>query len=80
MSKECTNALRNEIRERNENIEPRKKRNFLRTLSSVARFRDSVHLNAINFLTGTDKLMINPIFELLSSRAIRNIPNTVGYL
>jgi len=37
-------------------------------------------LNAIIFLTGRGNLMINPIFELLSSRAIQNIPNMTGYL
>jgi len=37
-------------------------------------------LNATNFLNFRDNLMINPIFELLSSRAIQNIPNMIGYL
>jgi len=37
-------------------------------------------LNAVNFLTGKDNLVTNPIFELLSSRAIQNIPNLSDYL
>jgi len=34
-------------------------------------------LNAINILIGRDNLMINPIFELLSSSAIQNTSNMV---
>jgi len=37
-------------------------------------------LNVVNFLTGRDNLMINPIFELLSSRSFQNISNMIGYL
>ena len=37
-------------------------------------------LNAINFVIGKDSLTFNPIFEVLSSRAIQNIPNLQGYL
>jgi len=36
-------------------------------------------LNAINFLTGRDNEMMNPIFEL-TSRATQSMPNMVGYL
>jgi len=37
-------------------------------------------IDAINSLTSRGNLMMNPIFERLSSRAIQNIPNMIGYL
>ena len=37
------------------------------------------YLNASNFLTGKDNIMFNPIFGMLSSRAIQNIPDMLGY-
>jgi len=37
-------------------------------------------LNAVYFLTGKVNKVINPIFELLSSRAIHNIPDMLSYL
>jgi len=36
-------------------------------------------LNAINFLIGRDNFLINPIIELLSSRAIQTTPKIIGY-
>ena len=38
------------------------------------------NLNASNFLTVKDNMMLNPIFGMLSSRAIQNIPYLLGYL
>ena len=38
------------------------------------------NLNASNFLTEKDNMMLNPIFGMLSSRAIQNISNMLGYL
>ena len=38
------------------------------------------NLNASNFLTVKDNIMLNPIFGMLSSRAIQNITNMLGYL
>ena len=38
------------------------------------------NLNASNFLTVKDNIMFNPIFGMLSSRAIQNIPDMLGYL
>jgi len=40
----------------------------------------SSNLNASYFLTGKDNIMLNPIFGTLSSRAIQNIPDMIGYL
>jgi len=38
------------------------------------------NLNACNFLTIKDDITCNPIFGMLSSRAIQNIPDMLGYL
>ena len=38
------------------------------------------NLNASNFLIGKDNMMLNPIFGMLSSRAIQNISEMLGYL
>jgi len=38
------------------------------------------NLNASNFLTVKDYMMLNRIFRMLSSRAIQNIPDMLGYL
>jgi len=38
------------------------------------------NLNASYFLTVKDNMMLTPIFGMLSSRAIQNIPNMLGYL
>jgi len=38
------------------------------------------NLNASNFLTIKDNIILNPIFGMLSSRAIQNIPHMLGYL
>jgi len=38
------------------------------------------NLIASNFLTGKDNITLNPIFGMLSSRAIQNIPDMLGYL
>ena len=38
------------------------------------------NLNAVKFLARRDNLVINPTIGLLSSRAIQNIPNMLGYL
>jgi len=38
------------------------------------------NLNACNFLTVKDNKMFNPIFGMLSSRAIQNISDMLGYL
>jgi len=38
------------------------------------------NLNASYFLRGKDDMMLNPIFGMLSSRAIQNIPDMLGYL
>jgi len=46
---------------------------------SVVRFRDFVKFKS-NFLTVEHNIMFNPIFGMLSSRAIQNIPNMLGYL
>jgi len=35
--------------------------------------------NASNILTSKDNIMLNPIFGMLSSRAIQNIPDMIGY-
>jgi len=40
----------------------------------------SLLLITVNSLTGYSNLVINPIFGLLSSRAIQNIPDMMGYL
>lgn len=40
---------------------------------SVSRYRNSIVFKAVNFLTGIDNVVINPIFGLLDSRAIQNI-------
>jgi len=39
-----------------------------------------LNLNASYFLTVKDNIMFNPIFGMLSSRAIQNIPDMLGYL
>jgi len=38
------------------------------------------NLNASNFLTVKDNIIFNPIFGMLSSRAIQNIPDMLDYL
>jgi len=38
------------------------------------------NLNASNILTVKDNIMLNPVFGMLSSRAIQNIPDMLGYL
>ena len=38
------------------------------------------NLDTSTFLTVKDNLMLNPIFEMLSSRAIQHIPDMLGYL
>ena len=38
------------------------------------------NLNASNLLTVKDNIKLNPIFGMLSSRAIQNIPDMLGYL
>jgi len=38
------------------------------------------NLNASTFLTVKSNIMLNPIFGMLSSRAIRDIPGMIGYL
>jgi len=38
------------------------------------------NLNACYFLTVKDNLMLNSSFGMLSSRAIQNIPDMLGYL
>jgi len=38
------------------------------------------NLNASNFLTVKDNMMLNPIFGMLTSRAFQNIPDLIGYL
>ena len=38
------------------------------------------NLNASNFLTVQDNIMLNPIVGTFSSRAIQNIPDMLGYL
>ena len=38
------------------------------------------NINASNFLTGKENTMLNPIFGMLSSRAIKNIPDMPGWL
>jgi len=38
------------------------------------------NLNASYVLTVEDNIMLNPIFGMLSSRAIQNIPDMLGYL
>jgi len=43
-------------------------------------FPTSTFRNVDNSLAGRDILVINPIIELLSSRATQNIPNMLGYL
>jgi len=48
--------------------------------TSVVKLRNSVKLNASYFLTGKDYIMLNPIFGILRSRAIQNIPDMIGYL
>jgi len=40
----------------------------------------SSNLNAVNFLPGLNILTFNPISEFLSSSAIQNIPDMLGYL
>jgi len=36
--------------------------------------------NASNFFSVEDNIIFNPIFEMLSSRAIQNISDMLGYL
>jgi len=50
----------------------------LRTVLSDSATQSNV--NASNFLTGKDNIMLNPIFGMLSSRAIQNIPDMLGYI
>ena len=38
------------------------------------------NLNAFKSLTVKDNIMLNPIFGMLSSRGIQNIPDMIGYL
>jgi len=38
------------------------------------------NLNASYFLTGKDNITLNTMFGMLSSRAIQNIPDMLGYL
>jgi len=38
------------------------------------------NLNASHFLTVKGNIMFDPIFGMLSSRAIQNIPDMLGYL
>jgi len=45
----------------------------------VVRFRDSVKFKR-DFLTVKDNVMFDPIFGMLSFRAIQNIPDMPGYL
>jgi len=46
----------------------------------VATFCDSVYFKSGYFFNCMEELKINPIFELLSLRAINNIPDMLGYL
>jgi len=50
---------------------------YLAALPDYATFPN---LNAVKFLDRRDNLAINPTIRLLSSRAIQNIPNMLGYL
>jgi len=38
------------------------------------------NLNASNVLTVKENIMFHPIFGMLCSRAIQNIPDMIGYL
>jgi len=64
----------------------KQKRNLMRfsaeqhSLASVARFRNCRILTRLNIFTREHNLVIDPIFGFLSSRAIQNIPNMLGYL
>jgi len=65
---------------RNEFFGAKSARLYMCLMDSVARFHDSTNLKRGLFLTQRDNLMINPIFEMLSSSAIRNIPDMPVYL
>jgi len=52
---------------------------FPRLAGSVVRFRDYDKFKRV-CLTVKDNKMFNPIFGMLSSKAIRNIPDMIGYL
>ena len=45
------------------------------SLLSIARFTILLYENSVIFLTGEDNLVIKPLFEMLSSRAIQNVRN-----
>ena len=47
---------------------------------SVVRVRDSVFKRVYNLLTVKDNIMFNPIFGMISSSAIQNIPDMLSYL
>jgi len=51
-----------------------------RIVSGLPYFATPSFVNAVHFSTGKDNLTVNPIFELLSSRAIQNISDMIGYL
>ena len=49
-------------------------------LSALPDIASAFVLSAVKFLTGVRNLVINPNFELISSRATLNIPDEQGYL
>ena len=57
--------------------------NFVRGVIFSSVLSDTItpsNLNASNFLTVKDNMMLNPISGMLSSRAIQNTPDRLGYL
>ena len=51
-----------------------------RQLPVFLNFATSLLLNAVNFVIFRDTFMINPIFGLFSSRAIKDIPNLLSLM
>ena len=62
------------------NISKHRKKTIIPSLAVLSDSATPSNLNASNFLTGKDNIMLNPIFGMLSSRATQNIPDMLGYL
>jgi len=58
----------------------RDKQFVLKYPTSVVRFRDSVKFKRVKLLTVKVNIMLSPTSRMLSSRAIQNIPDMLGYL